>query len=233
MRAARSPRPTDETLIILLQKQDSCVRCRNALAVGDIAQLAGKRVICQNCCGWGGYVWVPSGDATLTRRLGKSGLAVAVKAWNKRKNRWERRGTLAPEDVLADAQASCAMDEDQRAITREKSRARAAVQDQLYIQAFADALRREFPSMPAEREYAIARHACEKHSGRVGRTAAAKQFDREMMTVAVIAHIRHLHTDYDYMLDGGVRKRDARDEIRRDVQKILTSWRTPRKDVSA
>ena len=51
--------------------------------------------------------------------------------------------------------------------------------------------------MPHKREFEIAAHACEKHSGRVGRTANAKNFNVEMIDLAVEAHIRHKETNYE------------------------------------
>ncbi len=49
----------------------------------------------------------------------------------------------------------------------------------------------------------IAQHACEKYSGRVGRNAAAKEFDPQMITLAVRAHVRHQYTNYDELLFRG------------------------------
>jgi hypothetical protein len=48
------------------------------------------------------------------------------------------------------------------------------VQDRAFIAAFAAAVRRQFPGCPLAEAREIAGHACEKHSGRAGRTAAAK-----------------------------------------------------------
>ena len=52
-------------------------------------------------------------------------------------------------------------------------------------------------------ETVIAEHACLKHSGRIGRTAAAKNFDEPVIRLAVIAHIRHTKTPYDKLLANG------------------------------
>jgi hypothetical protein len=50
---------------------------------------------------------------------------------------------------------------------------------------------------------AIAEQACLKHSGRIGRTAAAKEFAVEAVDMAVRAHIRHEHSAYDALLGTG------------------------------
>jgi hypothetical protein len=49
----------------------------------------------------------------------------------------------------------------------------------------------------------IAEHACRKYSGRVGRSAAAKQFDEQAIQLAVVAHIRHRYIRYDELLFKG------------------------------
>ena len=49
-----------------------------------------------------------------------------------------------------------------------------------------------FPGCPPDEARAIAEHACQENSGRVGRSAAAKEFDPAALRLAVIAHIRHL-----------------------------------------
>jgi hypothetical protein len=56
----------------------------------------------------------------------------------------------------------------------------------------------------------IAQHACEKYSGRVGRSAAAREFDPQAVTFAVRAHVRHQHTNYDELLFGGYDRHNAR-----------------------
>jgi hypothetical protein len=119
------------------------------------------------------------------------------------------------------------MDAGKREAARMKAQARQAVKDAQYIQAFAIRVRKLYPGVPAEAELEIARHACEKYSGRVGRTAAAKELDEEMVTLAVVAHIRHLYTEYDELLAGGVSKESARQRIRPVVQERLEQWRLP------
>jgi len=88
----------------------------------------------------------------------------------------------------------------------------------------AEAIREQFPGCPAEEAAAIANHACQKHSGRVGRSAAAKQFDSTAARLAVIARIRHMHTRYDEILMRTNDRTNARSEVRNDVDRILEKW---------
>ncbi|OPG04920.1 DUF2293 domain-containing protein, partial [Microbispora sp. GKU 823] len=72
---------------------------------------------------------------------------------------------------------------------------------------------------------AIAAHAAVRGSGRVGRTAAARVLDENAITLAVIASVRHLDTDYDELLMAGTPRMTARERIRPRVEEVLTAWR--------
>ena len=58
--------------------------------------------------------------------------------------------------------------------------------------------------------------------GRVGRSAAAKRLDEEAVQLAVVAHVRHDETHYDELLVRGVERREARDRVREDVDRVLS-----------
>lgn len=73
----------------------------------------------------------------------------------------------------------------------------------------------------------FAEHACLKHSGRVGRSAAAKELDPEAVRLAVMAHIRHAETRYDTLLAEGWDRFEARGEVRGEVSDVLETWRQP------
>ncbi len=64
-----------------------------------------------------------------------------------------------------------------------------------------------------------------KYSGRVGRSASAKELDEEAVTLAVIANIRHMETKYDELLSQGMERWDARDAVKFDIQDVLEQWR--------
>jgi hypothetical protein len=82
-----------------------------------------------------------------------------------------------------------------------------------------------YPGCPPDRPDQIASHACQKYSGRVGRSAAAKCLDEEAVRLAVVAHVRHDETHYDELLARGVDRWDARDRVRADVDRVLSGWR--------
>jgi len=58
----------------------------------------------------------------------------------------------------------------------------------------------------------------------VGRSAAAREFDPQALRLAVIAHIRHQHTRYDELLMEFGARREAREMVQSEIQKILANW---------
>src|SRR5205823_5758609 len=101
--------------------------------------------------------------------------AVVVR-WATARSRYERQGILVEDEALERAEAESEADAGRRAAQR----ARAAVQreqaDREYIERFARTVRKWYPNCPEGTELEIARHACKKYSGRVGRSGAAKRF---------------------------------------------------------
>ena len=168
---------------------------------------------------------LPSGDVAMTRRTQSlSARVAAVIEWSPRSKRWERRGTLAEPAAIAEARRLCAADSGERERAREVAAVRREIEQREYLAAFRAAVLRLFPGCPRAEAADIAAHACEKHSGRVGRTAAAKDLDDEMVRLAVIAHVRHLHTAYDKTIDRTRDKRGSRAAIRPDLQAVLSAW---------
>jgi hypothetical protein len=145
-----------------------------------------------------------------------------VLEWSRTRKRYERQGLLVEEQALEKAEQECLADSESRARRREREAAKIAEMDKQYISLFAVRVRECFPRCPAGKEMVIAQHACLKYSGRVGRSAAAKRLDEEAVRLAVVAHIRHTETDYDALLIKGYDRQDARSEVRREVDRILS-----------
>ena len=82
----------------------------------------------------------------------------------------------------------------------------------------------QFPSCPLDEAKQIAAWTCRKYSGRVGRSAAAKQLDPAALRLAVIAHIRHEHTRYDTLLMEGGDREIARQSVWPEIAEILGQW---------
>ncbi|MBO0774512.1 MAG: DUF2293 domain-containing protein [Actinobacteria bacterium] len=72
---------------------------------------------------------------------------------------------------------------------------------------------------------ALTRRAGLRGSGRVGRSAAGRALDRDAITLAVVASIRHQDTDYDALLMSGLPRDAARDKVRTAIDRALATWR--------
>ncbi len=89
-------------------------------------------------------------------------------------------------------------------------------------------IRRLFPGCPDGRAASIAEHAGERGSGRVGRSAAGHALDEQAITLAVVASVRHLDTEYDSLLMRGISRDEARDRVRDAIGRVLDAWRLQR-----
>jgi hypothetical protein len=149
--------------------------------------------------------------AALIRRAGKySRLSAVVLQWSRAQKRYERQGLLVEQAALQRAEQECLADEDLRAGHRERETECRAELDQEYVMRFAARVRELFPNCPAGGEQVIAEHACQKYSGRVGRSAGAKRLDEDFIRLAVIAHVRNAETNYDEFLAQGLERRETR-----------------------
>ncbi|GAB3001647.1 DUF2293 domain-containing protein [Amycolatopsis acidiphila] len=213
-------------LVVLSPHTDwTCTGCGIRSAAGEFQYPEDDRPLCLSCADFDHLVFLPSGNAALSRRAKKeSTLAVLVTRFNKRRKRYERQGILVEEAALERAEGQCLADEDVRARRRERDAVRRAAQDVEFQAAMAGEIRRLFPGCGAERAQAIAEHAGTRGSGRVGRSAAGRALDDEAVRLAVVASIRHEDTDYDAMLMAGVPRAEARDRIRPGIDRVLARW---------
>jgi hypothetical protein len=131
---------------------------------------------------------------------------------------------LVEEPALERAEQECLADADARRLARERAAERRQEIDEQYVEAFARRIGELFPGSPPAERRQIAEHACLKHSGRVGRSAAAKAFEEEAVTLAVRAHVRHTHTPYDSLLGRGYDRADARQQVAGLVERQLDAW---------
>jgi len=184
--------------------------------------------LCMGCADLDHLIFLPAGDAALSRRARKaSRLAAVVVCFSRSRKRYDRQGILVEEAALEQAEAQCLADEEARARRRERYRQRRAEQDVVFEERLAEAVGRLFPGCPAGRAEAIAQHAGVRGSGRVGRSAAGRALDEQAVMLAVIASVRHQDTGYDELLMAGVPRGEARARVRPDIDRILAAWQGP------
>lgn len=216
-----------EDLKVFISHRDSkCDECGEQLGrKAWITLEENKGALCLACADLDELVFLPSGDAALTRRARKhSVLSAVVLKFSKARGRYERQGLLVEENALNQAEAECLADAEARERRAERERERRAERDQGYVEQFAERIRELFPACPAGRELQIAEHACRKYSGRIGRSAAAKSLDESAVRLAAAAHVRHRETNYDDLLAAEWERADARAEVKYQVDELLRRW---------
>ncbi|KXG49215.1 protein of unknown function DUF2293 [Penicillium griseofulvum] len=163
-----------------------------------------------------GYVLVPKGDVYITRhcrsKTKESGKIVYV-VYNRAGKR--TIGIRVPEEIYTEVLESAAATKESRANAVQ-------VRDAKDLSKFRELLRTEFPLMPKESLEIILGHACLKGSGRVGRTTMIS--DERKTLLAVEAHIRHVHTPYEKLLEEGGNRKAARDQVWPTIQAIERTW---------
>jgi hypothetical protein len=224
----RRKRGTPPIVVFSIRRREgACGECRKELFPGSLVQLDDQRLArCMDCADLAHLVYLPAGDAMLTRRAtGHSKLAAVVVRWSTARKRYERQGTLVEEEALQRAEAESLSDADQREARRVRAAERRERLDARYVRDFARAIRDRDPASLRDADLAIAEHACEKYSGRIGRSSAAKDLSDEAIELAVRAHIRHRWTRYDELLMLGIERSDARGAVQSEVDGILLRWR--------
>jgi hypothetical protein len=219
---------SDALKVFISNRDSSCDECRDELGRKAWITLAGARgALCLACADLDHLVFLPSGDAALTRRARKhSTLVAVVLKWSRARKRYERQGVLVEETALARAEQECLADGDARARRQAREAERRAELDRAYVERFAQRVRELFPGCPAGRELGSPSTPAASTAAVSGRSAAAKRFDEEAVGLAVVAHVRHTETRYDDLLARGYEQRDARAEVDDTVRDVLRRWRS-------
>ena len=220
---------SEDLKVFISSRDSSCEQCGESLGHGAwITLVEGKGALCLSCADLDHLIYLPSGNTALTRRSRKhSILSAVVLKWSRARKRYERQGLLVEADALKRAEQECLADSEVRARRREREAVRRVELDRGYVDSFALRVRELFPGCPAGKEMMIAEHACLKYSGRIGRSAAGKSLGEEAVHLAVTAHIRHVKTRYDELLAGGYERWEAREQVEKEVRRILAEWKEP------
>ncbi len=217
----------EDIVVFITRREGKCADCGREISKGDWIRLEKEQPLCLDCADLEHLEYLPRGDAALTRRATKySPLRAVVVQWSRSRQVYERQGILADPAAIRKAEEECLADADIRERRRERAAQAREAQEPAFLAAVTGAIRLEFPGCPAEEAAQIAAWTCEKHSGRVGRSAAAKQLDRQALRLAVVARIRHKHTPYDKLLAKHGDRPLAREEVRAEIDRVLRKWET-------
>ena len=148
-----------------------------------------------------GWEFLPRGEAYVTRKVKQGPHWILKGRYNRKGGYTPVKGLYAPAQAIAAAQAEATATAAKREQVRRKAQLRREKTDERYQEEFEQACLDflDFASAHTDlaREIAssTAHWACEKHSGRVGRTSLIDL--QEKAALAVRAHIRHRYTDYE------------------------------------
>lgn len=214
-----------DLVVFITRHAGKCVECGAEFFDGDFIRVEEGRTLCLDCSDLGRLEFLPRGDTALTRRSIKhSALHAVVLQWARARKRYERQGVLVSPSAIAKAEQECLDDADARARQRDRAAVSREARDAAYTEQVGMELRKLFPGCPPAEAVEIAEWTCQKHSGRVGRSAAARQLDAPALRLAVIAHIRHQHTNYDRLLMQYGDRQQARERVRADIDRVLANW---------
>jgi hypothetical protein len=234
----RTEEPTtdkkDDIVVFFTRHEGKCAECGQEFFRGNMIRVENQKTLCLDCADLGHLEYLPRGNTAITRRASKhSPLRAVVVEWSRSRKRYERQGILVTAEAIQQAEAECLADAEQRERQRERAAIARESQEAAYLQGVTAAIQQLFPSCPPQTAAKIAAWTCLKHSGRVGRSAAAKEFDPQALRLAVIAHIRHEHTRYDELLMCGGDRQFARESVRAEIDEVLGRWERPKSDESA
>jgi hypothetical protein len=217
-RQSRAP----DLVVIEPLKEFTCTGCGGT---GPYLIMEDPGPLCLTCADLDHLVFLPAGNAALSRRAKSgSGLSAVVVRFSRTRKRYERQGILVEEAALEQAEEQCLADADVRQRRRVRDAERRADQDLEFQARLAREITRLYPGCPSARAEAIAGHAAARGSGRVGRSAAARALDAEAIRLAVVASVRHGDTGYDHLLMSGTPRDVARDQVRAKIDEVLNAW---------
>jgi hypothetical protein len=223
--AAKLNRPAELVVFEKVGDEGKCHECGAELFTGDYLLMERGQPLCLTCADLERLVFLPAGDAALSRRSRKhSSLAAVVVRFNRKRKRYERQGLLVTEEALARAEEECVTDAPARAAARVRAALARQEEDRKFVSALAQAILQRHPGCPANEARRIAEHTGCRSSGRVGRSAAGRALDASAVDLAVIAHIRHEHTHYDELLMRGTERLVARALVLEAIDGFLAEW---------
>ncbi|MER7820122.1 hypothetical protein, partial [Streptomyces sp. NPDC096153] len=164
----------DPLVVVEPLKRRHCAECRRGPLERLVLEFNAPR--CLDCADLGHLVFLPRGNAALTRRAREaSSLWAVVVRHNRQRTRYERQGLLVEEAALASAEEACLADAEARARRRERDAARRVAEDVRFTARLTAEILRLFPSCPLDRALDVAAHTSVRGSGRVGGGGAPRR----------------------------------------------------------
>lgn len=226
----QAPRP----VVFQILRDSQCAECGTPLDQGSLLLMEADQPLCLACAALADLEYLPAGDTALTRRATRHSERVAVVVrFSRTRRRYERQGILVEPAALEKAEQECVADAADRAVLRLRAAEQRREQDRALVLQMTRQIEILFPGCPPAERAAIAEHTAVRGSGRVGRTEAGRALEHAGLTVAVVAAVRHKHTNYDALLAKGMDRTRARQQVAERIDDILAAWRSPKPLVAA
>jgi hypothetical protein len=217
-----APKP----VVFEILRDSRCSECAAEMEQGSFLLMEAEQPLCLACAGFGDLEYLVAGDTALTRRATRySERTAVVVRFSRARKRYERQGVLVESTALEKAERECLEDAGERAAARARDAVRRGEEDRALVARMAKRIGVLFPGCPALELAAIAEHTGARGSGRVGRTEAGRNLEDQALTAAVIAAVRHKHTEYDATLARGIDRLTARQRVAGKIEEILAAWR--------
>src|SRR5258707_615877 len=138
-----------EIVVFSVLKPSVCSSCGAEIGKGALLRMEKERPSCLACADLDHLVYLPAGDAALSRRSRKhSTLSAVVVRFSRARKRYERQGLLIELPALEQAEQECLSDQDQRARARERAGLARERTDANYVRAFGEAVPSAYPVCP-------------------------------------------------------------------------------------
>ena len=112
-----------EIKVFISNRKNICSECGNTLGASDWSTLNQNEVFCLVCSALKHLIYLPSGNAALTRRAKKnSKMYAVVLKWSRARKRNERQGLLVEKEALENAEKECLSDYEIREKRNERRR---------------------------------------------------------------------------------------------------------------
>ena len=177
--AAKLNQPPELVVFQKVSEEGNCSECGAELPKGEFLLMEKGQPLCLACADLDQLVFLPAGDAALSRRARKySSLAAVVVRFSRARKRYERQGLLVRGSGPGQGgggmrrrragarrcPGACARSPDRRKTANLWPR-------------WTGAISQRYPGCPAEEARRIAEHTGRRSSGRVGRSAAGRALD--------------------------------------------------------
>lgn len=139
-----STKKSKDLKVFISLRDSKCDECGEELGrKAWITLEENKGALCLACADLDELVFLPSGDAALTRRARKhSVLSAVVLKFSRERGRYERQGLLVEGKALERAEAESLADAEARERRAERQRERQAELDRYYVEQFAKRIRK-------------------------------------------------------------------------------------------